>query len=56
MVMWWNPADSSSFVMETAAAPAPEVTTRTSSLFLPTTFSAFVNPARVMMAVPCWSS
>ena len=53
MTMFLNPAESSSFVMEMAAAPAPEVTTLTSSFFLPTTFSAFVRPARVMMAVPC---
>ena len=42
--------------MEMAAAPAPEVTTLTSSLLLPTTLSALSRPARVMMAVPCWSS
>ena len=56
MIIFPNPADSSSLVMEIAAAPAPEVTTRTSSFFLPTTFRALVSPARVMMAVPCWSS
>ena len=39
--------------METAAAPAPEVTTFTSSFFFPTTFRALVRPAKVMMAVPC---
>ena len=42
--------------MDTAAAPAPEVTIFTSSFFLPTTFKALVRPARVMTAVPCWSS
>ena len=31
-------------------------TTRTFSFALPTTFSAFVSPASVMTAVPCWSS
>ena len=42
--------------MEMAAEPAPEKTTRTSSLFFPTTFRALVSPAKAMMAVPCWSS
>ena len=42
--------------MEIAAAPAPEVTTFTSSFFFPTTFSAFIRPASVITAVPCWSS
>ena len=51
-----KPAESSSFVMAMAAAPAPEVTTFTSSFFFPTTLSAFVRPASVMTAVPCWSS
>ena len=53
MVMCRYPADSSSFTMDTAAAPAPEVTIRTSSFFFPTTFRALVRPARVMTAVPC---
>ena len=48
-----KPAESSSFVMLIAAAPAPETTTRTDSFSLPTTFSAFVSPASVMTAVPC---
>ena len=56
MVTCWKPADNNSLTMEMAAAPAPEVTTFTSSRFLPTTFRALVSPARVMMAVPCWSS
>ena len=47
------PAESSSFVMETAAAPAPLMTIRTSSSRLPTTFRSLVSPARVMTAVPC---
>ncbi len=42
--------------MEIAAAPAPEVTTRVVSFRLPVTLSAFVMPASVMIAVPCWSS
>ena len=41
MVISRKPADSSSLTMEMAAAPAPEVTTLTSSFFFPTTFSAF---------------
>ena len=51
-----KPAESSRRQMEIAAAPAPEMTTRTSSFCLPTTFSALVMPASVMIAVPCWSS
>jgi hypothetical protein len=39
-----------------AAAPAPEMTTRTSSIFFPATSSAFTSAAAEMMAVPCWSS
>ena len=38
------------------AAPAPEVTILMSSIFLPTSFSALIIPARVITAVPCWSS
>ena len=53
MVICLYPAESSSFTIEIAAAPAPEVTTRTSSFFFPTTFRALVSPARVIMAVPC---
>ena len=37
-------------------APAPDMTIFTSSRRLPTTRRAFVRPASVMMAVPCWSS
>ena len=54
--MFRNPALSSSRVMEMPALPAPDRTMRTSSFFFPTTFRALVRPARVMMAVPCWSS
>ncbi len=39
-----------------AAAPAPEVTSLTSSIFLPLTMSAFSTPAPTTIAVPCWSS
>ena len=42
--------------MAIAAAPAPLTTTLISSRFLCTTFSAFISPASVMTAVPCWSS
>ncbi len=38
------------------AAPAPDMTTRTSPMDLPTTRSALVSAARTTMAVPCWSS
>ena len=43
-------------VLARPAAPAPDRTIFTSSRRLPTTRSAFVRPASVMMAVPCWSS
>ena len=39
--------------MEMAAAPAPDMTIFTSSSRFPTTRSAFVSPASVMIAVPC---
>ena len=39
-----------------AAAPAPEKTIFTSSIFLPATSSAFSSAAAEMIAVPCWSS
>ena len=39
-----------------AEAPAPQKTTFTLSIFLPTTSSAFRNAAAEMIAVPCWSS
>ena len=38
------------------AAPAPEVTTLTSVIFLLTSDRALSTAAAVMMAVPCWSS
>src|SRR6266545_4962193 len=40
----------------TPAAPAPDITTRMSESFLPTTRSALVSAASTTMAVPCWSS
>ena len=51
-----TPAESSSLLMAMAAAPAPLITTRISSIFLSTTFKALVRPAKVITAVPCWSS
>ena len=38
------------------AAPAPTITTRTSSARLPTTRSALSSAASTTIAVPCWSS
>ena len=35
------------------AAPQPHTTTRTSSMRLPDSSSAFSSPAPAMMAVPC---
>ena len=43
-------------VHETAAAPAPEITIRTSSIFFCANSRAFNSAAHEMMAVPCWSS
>ena len=51
-----TPAAISSLRMAVPAAPAPDITTRTSSIFLPTTRSALVSAASTTMAVPCWSS
>ena len=38
------------------AAPAPDATSRTFSIFLRVNSNALVTAAAVMMAVPCWSS
>src|SRR6266704_118533 len=38
------------------AAPAPEATSFTSLMLLPTTFRPFVTAAATTIAVPCWSS
>ena len=43
-------------VHEIAAAPAPEMTMRTSSIFLSDNSKALSRAAQEMMAVPCWSS
>ena len=39
-----------------AAAPAPDVTTLTLSICLPTTFRPLMKAADTQIAVPCWSS
>ncbi len=39
-----------------AAAPAPEQTSRTSPVSLPTRRNAFSTAAAATIAVPCWSS
>ena len=56
MITFLRPTAMSSLMMAMPAAPAPLVTTLTSSSFLPTTFRALIRPARVTTAVPCWSS
>ena len=43
----------SSFMMAMPAAPAPQETIFTSSIFLPTTFRALVRAASTTTAVPC---
>ena len=51
-----TPAFMSICAQAMPAAPAPEKTTFTWSMDLPTTRSALVTAAMVTMAVPCWSS
>ena len=55
-MMCLAPATCSIWMMAVPAAPGPFCTILTSSMRLPTTFSAFSTPASTMMAVPCWSS
>ncbi|CAI8193990.1 MAG: Uncharacterised protein [Flavobacteriaceae bacterium] len=43
-------------MQEMAAAPAPETTIFTESMFLFDSSKAFKSAAHEMMAVPCWSS
>src|SRR5437764_140537 len=43
-------------MMAVPAAPAPDTTTRTPDISLPTTRSALVSAASTTMAVRCWSS
>ncbi|MNE48835.1 hypothetical protein D3C80_1433230 [compost metagenome] len=50
------PNDAYRRVHDIAAAPAPQTTILTSSIFFFCNSSAFNNAAAEMMAVPCWSS
>ncbi len=43
-------------VQDIAAAPAPETTMETSSIFFSASSSALSNAAAEIIAVPCWSS
>ena len=51
-----TPSRTISSAHEIAAAPAPEMQTRTASSRLPTSSSALSSAAPEMIAVPCWSS
>ena len=51
-----SPILTSSVMHASAAAPAPEVTSLTFVMCLPTTFSPFSRAAPTTIAVPCWSS
>ena len=50
------PKDMYNLVQAIAAAPAPDTTIFTSSIFLLTNSSAFNKAAADIIAVPCWSS
>src|ERR1700733_11007350 len=50
------PSSTSKSRQASAAAPAPDATSFTSSIFLPTTFRPLVMAAATTIAVPCWSS
>ena len=54
--MWVTPEASIILVTATPAAPSPTTSTRSSSIGLPTIFSALNSAAIVTTAVPCWSS
>ena len=56
MITFFNPSSISSLMIALPAAPAPDITTLISSIFLPVNFSAFSSAAAVTTAVPCWSS
>ncbi|CRI74706.1 Uncharacterised protein [Chlamydia trachomatis] len=58
MVMFsgFTPSSRSRRAIAVPAAPAPFMTTFTSSIFLPTTSRAPRSAARAAIAVPCWSS
>ena len=51
-----SPMSTRRFRQASAAAPAPEATSLTLRISLPTTFRPFMTAAPTMMAVPCWSS
>ena len=50
------PKETYSLAHAIAAAPAPEMTIFTSSIFLPASSRAFKRAAADIIAVPCWSS
>ncbi len=50
------PASTSILAMATPAAPAPEITARSSPSIRPLSRAAFRRAASVTTAVPCWSS
>ena len=51
-----RPSFSSTPRHDSAAAPAPDTTSFTWAMSLPTSESAFRSAAPTMIAVPCWSS
>ncbi|MNX92086.1 hypothetical protein D3C86_1242100 [compost metagenome] len=51
-----RPRSTSRSRQASAAAPAPEATSLTSEMSLPTTFRPLMTAAPTTMAVPCWSS
>ncbi|CFE03830.1 Uncharacterised protein [Bordetella pertussis] len=51
-----SPRSTSKSRQARAAAPAPEVTSLTSSMRLPATARPLTTAAHTVMAVPCWSS
>ena len=56
MFSGFTPSATSMSRQAMPAAPAPEVASFTSPIFLPTTSSALSTAAPTMIAVPCWSS
>ena len=51
-----SPSFSSRPRQDSAAAPAPETTSFTLAMSLPTSARPFCTAAPTMIAVPCWSS
>ncbi|MCY1185484.1 hypothetical protein D3C81_1266280 [compost metagenome] len=51
-----RPMSTSRSRQASAAAPAPEVTSLTLLMSLPTTFRPLMTAAATTIAVPCWSS